>query len=590
MLTLLWRRIPFSFLLFPLLVGILLCDALGETFLLGLPVYLVLLGSGLFAVLSGVRWKYPGLNNVFVSLLLISVGYALTSFTRAENELLMDVDEISGEWYVVDPAYGMNDYCRSYLAVNPDIPGYLIVKDYQQKKIPVPGQLVSLDNARLKRFSSRVLPGDFNYAQYLKNQHVYAYVTSGFYVTEKFHWSLRFMFDRWRSVLIRNFTRLDWTPQQQGFVQAVTLGDKSLLDEELLHAFRKTGMSHVLAVSGLHVGILYLLLMRISCLIKKKQQAAAFIILCLWVYALLVGLPVSVVRAVFMFSLMETGRLLRQDNNIYNALFASAFILLLVDPLKVYQVGFQLSYAAVLSIVFFFPRLRLWLPQGNYFSAKVFDLIALAFAAQIGTFPFVLYYFHAFPLYFLLGNVCLVPLVMVLVIGGIVMIPFSFIPDLANVLLFVMKPIANLLFMGTNGVAALPYAQIQDVVLNTQDLFLLLSCLLSWVFIWRFKQIVYACFFLFSLLLVEAYSLYSAYNNELRFYPFQEKGVEGVFVIGSRVRCKPCLFFRGDSIPLEQYAGFLNYIAVEPAALQVIHLDRKDELVVTDEEKEVFRY
>ncbi len=203
-------------------------------------------------------------------------------------------------------------------------------------------------------------------------------------------------------------------PENAAIATAMLLGDDQSLSSEQQSSFSSAGAMHVLCVSGLHVGIVYLLLNAFLLGLKYRKWTniirVAILISGIWLYALITGMSPSVMRASTMLTFIISGQVMRQKPNIYNSIAASAFFLMITDPCIIYQVGFQLSYLAVLGIVSIQPlfynllNCKYWLPE------KIWALMTVSLAAQIGTAPLAIYYFHQFPVYFLLTNLIVVPL------------------------------------------------------------------------------------------------------------------------------------------------------------------------------------
>jgi competence protein ComEC len=220
---------------------------------------------------------------------------------------------------------------------------------------------------------------------------------------------------------------------------ALILGYKAELSEAVEEAYANTGAMHVLAVSGLHVGLVQLLLMALLGKLPFKGRwwrygRTLIILLGIWGFALITGASPSVLRAATMFSFLAVGQAFERSTNIYNTLAASAFLLLCFNPMLLYHVGFQLSYLAVLGIVYFQPRIyNLWYiqnPAGDY----LWKLAAVSLAAQIGTLPISLYYFHQFPIYFLLSGLVVVPAAGFVLGSGLLLFAVQSVPFLAGVL------------------------------------------------------------------------------------------------------------------------------------------------------------
>jgi competence protein ComEC len=189
--------------------------------------------------------------------------------------------------------------------------------------------------------------------------------------------------------------------------QALILGDKSLLDQETRNSFGATGAMHVLAVSGLHIGIitqLLLYLFQFSSNLITRRNAVFITVLLLWIYALLTGFSPSVVRAVFMFSVLILSQETGGNYAPINVLFFTAFILILFNPFVIYDIGFQLSYLAMLGIYSLYKPIAAWYITKNKILNYLWQGSAIGFAAQAMTVPLTLYYFHQFPNYFALTN------------------------------------------------------------------------------------------------------------------------------------------------------------------------------------------
>ena len=231
---------------------------------------------------------------------------------------------------------------------------------------------------------------------------------------------------------------------------ALTLGLREKLGDEIKQSYRVSGAVHILAISGLHVGILYVVLFYSLSFLKKTRYGKivmVLVILCaLWFFALLTGLSPSVLRASTMFSFVLIGQSLRRHSNVYNSLAISAFILLFINPSLIFNVGFQLSYCAVLGIVILQPRLHNLMRSRFWLVDKISGLVAVSIAAQLATFPLSLYYFHQFPVYFWLTNIIVIPLTTLILYFGFLFFLFSVQPLVAG---FIGK-VQALLISGMN--------------------------------------------------------------------------------------------------------------------------------------------
>ena len=256
--------------------------------------------------------------------------------------------------------------------------------------------------------------------------------------------------------------------------------------------YSSSGAMHVLAVSGLHVGIIYLLLNSLFLFFEKfkygKYLKAVFLILSLWAYALLTGLSPSVLRAATMFSFIIIGSALKRQTNIYNTLAASAFVLLLYNPYILLQVGFQLSYAAVLGIVYLQPKLYKLIYTKHWLLDKIWAITTVSIAAQLATFPLDIYYFHQFPNYFLLSNLFVIPLATFIIGGGVLLFVTSVIPFFPGSLAWVVNKILMLLNFSVQWVENLPYSLslgISITVLETIIVYTIIILFFSSIIKWK---------------------------------------------------------------------------------------------------------
>ena len=285
-------------------------------------------------------------------------------------------------------------------------------------------------------------PGEFDYRRYLTYNRIYhqQFIGDQFTVIghEPMNWFVK-KANYLRSESIEIISALMTDDRARGITLALVLGVKDDLQDDVIQAFSATGAMHVLAVSGLHVGIIYalvfLVLKRIG-LSKRKYRwwLAILSMLMLWSYALLTGLSPSVLRAVTMFSFIAIGRALSRNTNIYNTLAASALALLLYNPYLIMSVGFQLSYLAVFGIVYIQPKLYALVQFDHWLIDKIWAITCVSIAAQLATAPLSVLYFHQFPTYFLLSNLFIIPAGFVILASGLLLLSTSAVSVVAGTL------------------------------------------------------------------------------------------------------------------------------------------------------------
>lgn len=288
---------------------------------------------------------------------------------------------------------------------------------------------------------------------------------------------------RWRHRQIVKMCSLGLSGQTLAVVSAMTLGDKSAVSASTRDAYSITGASHILALSGMHLAIIYGLISVLSLGRRLRELRELSLMLAVWVYVFMVGMSPSVTRAALMLTIYSFVGLTGRRRMSLNALAFAAILMLVANPLCLYDIGFQLSFAAVAFIVAFHGRLCGLLPyeyQQRHPVARVaWQTICMTTVAQFGTFPLVAYYFGSFSVYSLLANIVVVPAATVILYSSAAMFVAAFAPLLqaaaARIVLFVVSLLnAFLLYM-----SHLPGASIEDIRLNALQVALAYCAILA---------------------------------------------------------------------------------------------------------------
>ncbi|MFN7044663.1 MAG: ComEC/Rec2 family competence protein [Flavobacterium sp.] len=275
-------------------------------------------------------------------------------------------------------------------------------------------------------------PYQFDYSKYLEKQNVFhqIYTNENQIKIIQTHKTIDFYIENLRNNLSKSFDIHQFDSKTKAIIDALILGQRLELDKETIADYSNAGVIHILAISGLHISIIYFFIVFLLKPLKRVRFGAEIQLLIvlgiLWLFALLTGLPASVTRAVTLFSFISIGTYFNQSKAIYNALAISAFLILLVKPNAIFDIGFQLSYAAVLSIVLFQPFYKKFYFSENKIVVYFTDTILVSLAAQIGVLPLSLYYFNQLPLLFLLANLVIIPLSSLVLIVGIVILPLNY--------------------------------------------------------------------------------------------------------------------------------------------------------------------
>ena len=299
---------------------------------------------------------------------------------------------------------------------------------------------------------------------------------------------LTFYSENIRSYLVSELEKHNIKGDALAIICAMTLGTKEHLDDDLRQSYASSGAIHILAVSGLHVGIVYLLLSRLLRSMLRRNRfklyTLAFILIVLWIYAFLTGLSPSVLRACTMFSFLAIGRISERPTNIYNTLAASAVFLLILEPKLLFSLSFQLSYLAVFGIVYLQPRIFRWIYVQNRILRWFWEITAASLAAQIATFPMSLHYFGQFPNYFILTNWIAIPLATSILVLGLSFFLFHWTPWISDGIAWQLKSLTDLLNWGIRGIESLPGSLTQGINCSFEAsifIYITLGVLLMWL-------------------------------------------------------------------------------------------------------------
>jgi len=490
-----WHALFYLRITVPFIIGIILSDKLLLPVLIGWALILVPL---LIIIVLGfakihVQYKFDTLSGVLLSLAFIGVGCIRYDAYQPLNR----TDHFSkhqGEWIIGEvktPPLERKNF-RTYqincvaIASNGTLAkasGEIVlqVKKEESKHVLAYGDIISIPAKKIQLIQAPSPLDAFDYQKMMSLKGIYHQVfcksieikkvgktnknTLSFFAFQ----TMTYVKEKLNATLSNNEIR--------GFALALLLGNKSQLDKEIYSQFATTGTMHVLAVSGLHTGILYIILNFILLPLNKKKYGnrikTVLIIICLYGYAVITGLSPSVVRAATMFSIVQIAGIFERKPVIYNSIFASAFYILLISPNALFHIGFQLSYIAVMGIISLQKTLSsLYLPP-NKTSKYFWELSTVSFAAQLATFPISIYYFHQFPSYFLVANLVVIPFIFILLIGLLLLILTHSIPWIGDGITWMVDTLISWLLNITETMSRLPKATIKGLYISEVVLILL---------------------------------------------------------------------------------------------------------------------
>jgi competence protein ComEC len=379
-----------------------------------------------------------------------------------------------------------------------------------------------LVSSSYQKVENSLNPGQFDYSKYLKfNQIEYVSYCQNKWNLNNSNFTLKRVGALCRDYCIDTFRKSNLKGDQLAVACALTFGFKDELDDQLKHAFSSTGAMHVLAVSGLHVGIVYFLIIGIFKLLRLAPKynwvKLLVLLLCIWFYALITGMSSSVIRASTMLTFFIFAELFKKSTSVYNILAASAILLLVINPFFIMQVGFQLSYLAVLGILYIQPKIEKLFHFNNWISNKVWTITSVSIAAQIATFPLGLLYFHQFPNYFLISNLLVIPIAFILLVLGILLIAFSFSSAMVVLLGYIKGFILNILIGGVNWIDQLPGSLIEGISITITEALLIYFTIVIVMLYNKYQRKIYAFIvisFLSFLMIGDIYEDYKFANQK----------------------------------------------------------------------------
>ncbi len=404
-------------------------------------------------------------------------------------------------------------------------------------------------------------PGAFNYQEYCAFHGIFKQV----FLTPKDYSTLHYVntvfYNEWlintRIKVLSILRKYISSPNELSVAEALLIGYREDLDKELVQAYSNTGVVHIIAISGLHLGMIYGLLVFLFKPLQRFKWAKVIkpitIVLVLWGFTFIAGAAPSILRSAVMFTFIVFGEAIGKRSNIYNTLAASAMVILLANPYSLWDVGFQLSYAAVLSIVMFSKTIENWFYFQNKALKYLWSLNALTISAQILTLPIIIYYFHQFPTLFFVTNFVAVPLSGIILYGELALLLFSFIPAISA---FIGKVLTALLWFMNDFILRinrLPFSVwngLQINVLQSLLLYASIACIALWLLRKNNKALVAALSFALFFVMMRSYQFMLA-NKQSKLIVYNVPQHSAIDIIEGR-----SYHFAGDS--LLQQDGFLK--------------------------------
>lgn len=530
-----WKNVPFIRIILPMIAGILIAiyqDLNSHNWLYALGISFAVL----VVIFIGVK-KRPTLNKELLFggwfyWLIFLVGVNLIVFKTAKNdsihyqkiatnnEFLIEIVEIPKEKpnsiQVIANIFTCIDSNANALKSSGNVILYF-EKDSASLRL-LQGDKLYIQSD-LNNIAPPVNPGQFNYKQYLEFNQIYqqGFVSSMNYkVLEHGGFSVISFAAGIRDHLLQILKENGLKDNEMAVASALILGYKDDLGEELKHSYSSAGATHVLAVSGLHVGIIFLVLNFLFNLLDKNDRfkitKTILLLLCLWFYATLTGLSPSVVRAATMFSFVAFGKSFARKSSIYNTLASSALVLLIYNPYLIMEVGFQLSYLAVLGIVYFQNLIYKRVYVKNKYLDYVWMITSVSIAAQLTTFPLGLLYFHQFPTYFFISNLFVIPGAMIIIGVGLLLFATSWIPFVSAAIGWFLSMLIYFMNTLVMSIDQLPFSLIEGISITILECWLVYVIIVFFVIGYESRKLKYILFALSFTVFFIGKDLYEDYH------------------------------------------------------------------------------
>lgn len=361
----------------------------------------------------------------------------------------------------------------------------IAIKDTAARRLYYGDELII--PAKYNAIEPPFIPAEFNYKKYLANQNIFyqAYLYPKQFVLVKSNTGnpLKAYSLRLRQRLVEKLKQNIRDTNAVAVASTMILGYKADLSSDVLQAYSKTGTVYVLSVSGANVAIVYALLAFILSFLNRYKHGkvikAFVIVLLIWYYAMLTGFSPAVCRAAVMISMVITGKTFSRYINTLNILAISAFVLLLYDPFFVNDVGFQISYLAVSGLIIFQPIVYKLFKFKNKWADKLWTLCSVSIAAQVITFPISAFYFHQFPVYFLVSNLFVIIPSAIIMYSGVIYLLLPQIPFLSKSIAYILEKTILLMNKGLAFIEHTPYAAISRMWITVPEYLLLYVIIIS---------------------------------------------------------------------------------------------------------------
>jgi len=409
-----------------------------------------------------------------------------------------------------------NDYADRYIGLIKSISGKnfsgKIIVNVQKDSIKSPliiGNTIKIETV-LQRNQSSKNPNQFDYSKYLADKQIYAQIycqKREISVSKTIQKDIWYYCAKLHSRIILNLEKSKFNKEEMNVALALILGQQQEISQDIIQDYQYSGATHILSVSGLHVGFIMLFISFILKPIPNTKKGSFFklffILISLAGFAIISSLSPSVLRSVVMFSFVAIGNHLRRNGNIYHTLLVSILLILLFEPYFLFDVGFQLSYLALFFIIWLQPLLKNIYKPKHKLTNYIWEALTVSFAAQIGTLPLCLYYFHQFPGLFFVTNIIILPVLSFIMIAGIIVMLIAIFTSPPLFITMIFEKSIYLLNLMIHAVASADSFVIQNIAFNSYYLLTFYLLIISGIIWLKKPNFTKMIFVMSSLILVQ---------------------------------------------------------------------------------------
>jgi len=514
-----WSQLPLLRIVLPFSIGIIIHFYNSDYWLNHICYGAVVLGIIFLLNSSRITFKYRYLYGLILHVLFCSLGFIYSSLSY-EIRSLKELNFIENHHFIAK-VYSIETNEKAKQKIGLQI-GFLKKKSvwvkWNEKVIAYPvnsnfqlkvGDLVLIEG-RLTKPRKALNPYAFDYSKYLKKKGIRYLIYVNKALTMENHESIKTFFLNIKTSIINDFEKSGISGDELAVLKALTLGDKSDLNFNLKQAYTNAGVMHVLAVSGLHVGIIFLILnqflgfMDVKYILKWVKTI--LILAVVWSFALLTGFTPSVQRASWMFSFIILAKAMKRNSSIINSISASAFLLMLFEPYVIFDLGFQLSYSAVLGIVLIYPIVYPMILFRSKLMSKVWGLSLVSLSAQLATLPISIYYFHQFPNLFLAMNLFVIPIAFIVVLLSLSFAVSSLFLGKVDLIGMLLEKVISLLNKIILLIEGIPFSTTQNLwilPISAISLLIAVSLIVLYMYSKKFRHLFGGLIVLLIIVLIE---------------------------------------------------------------------------------------